>query len=142
MKQAIKQIIIAVSSLLILTSCMGQGQQSKDTFSVVGGKWIVCADTTLKNNHDCTNPYSGFEFMQGGTYKEYPRTVTDPKKPILTGKWMLNKNEFTLDQDDTPGVLELPKTYMIVWIDRNHFYSNNKDGKGGPNMFVYFQRVP
>ena len=142
MKQAIKQSLFAIAGLLIFNIGFGQAHQSQDSFSVVGGKWIVCADTTLKTNQECTNPYSGFEFNSDGTYKEYPRTVSDPKKPILTGKWMLNKSEFTIDQDDSPGTMELPKTYMIVWKDRNHFYSSNKDGKGGPGMFVYFQRVP
>ncbi|MES2647995.1 MAG: hypothetical protein V4717_14045 [Bacteroidota bacterium] len=139
MKQVLIQFSIAVASLLVLTSCFGQ---SKDTFSVTGGKWVVCADTSLKNGYECTNPYSGFEFMQDGTYKEYPRTVTDPKQPILSGKWTLNNNVFTIDQDDVPGTKELPKTYNITWVDRNHFYSSNKDGQPGPAMFVYFQRMP
>jgi hypothetical protein len=139
MKQFLKQSIIALASLLTLSSCFGQ---SKDSFTVVGGKWIVCADTSLKTGYECANPYSGFEFMQDGSYKEYPRTVTDPKQPILTGKWMLGNNVFTLDQDDVPGTKELPKTYNITWVDKNHFYSSNKEGQSGPPMFVYFQRMP
>ena len=80
--------------------------------------------------------------MKDGSYKEYPRVAADPNKPILKGRWMLDKNEFTIDQDDEPGTKELPKTYLVTWVDKNHFYSSNKDGKAGPNMIVYFQRVP
>ena len=132
--------------LFFLTGLMNaactQSPSSKDNFTVVGGKWIVCADTTLKKDFNCMEPYTGFEFFAGGIYREYPKTLTDPNKKFLQGKWTLNNNEFTIDQDDEPGTMEMPKTFIIVWSDKNRFYSNNKDGKAGPPIYVYFQRVP
>ena len=137
----LKTILFLLLSTTLIYEAGAQSPAGKDSFTVVGGKWIVCADTTLKTNYECTNPYSGFEFLDSGVYREYPKTLTDPSKKYLQGKWTLSKNEFTLDQDDEPGTMEMPRTYYIVWVDSNHFYSNNKDGKAGPPMFVYFQRV-
>ncbi|CAN5542231.1 hypothetical protein BH10BAC3_BH10BAC3_12790 [soil metagenome] len=105
-----KKNFVTIAGLLVLGACNGQTNPNKDRFSGVGGKWIVCVDTGLVKNYQCTKPYSGFEFMKDGSYKEYTRNVTDPNKPILKDKWTLNKNEFTIDQDDVPGTMELPKT--------------------------------
>ena len=140
MKNAIIKFLAVAIGLVFFNSAFAQ--PAKDTFSVVGGKWVVCADTALVKNYDCTTPYSGFEFFKDGRYKEYPKTITDPGKQFLQGAWTLNKNVFTIDQDDEPGTKELPKSYDIVWVDKNHFYSSNKEGELGPKMFVYFQRVP
>ena len=142
MKKLLKSPLLFLLFTVLLEVACAQSPVPKDSFSVVGGKWIVCADTTLNKEYNCTAPYSGFEFLAGGVYREYPKTLADPNKKFLQGKWTLNKNEFTLDQDDEPGTLEMPKTYLIVWSDKNHFISSNKDGKAGPPMYIYFQRIP
>ena len=142
MKKLLKSTLLLLLSTVFVGAVFAQTALPKDNFTVVGGKWIVCADTSLKTDFNCTDPYSGFEFLAGGVYREYPKTLTDPNKKFLQGKWILNKNEFTIDQDDEPGILEMPKTFLIVWTDKNHFISSNKDGKAGPPMYIYFQRIP
>lgn len=134
-------ILLMPAFLLLANGLQAQQPAVKDSFSVTGGKWITCVDTTLSKNYVCVNPYTGFEFLPGGVYREYPKTMTDPTKKYLQGKWNLNKNEFTLDQDDEPGTKEMPKTYLVMWTDKDHFYASNKDGKAGPPVYVYFQRV-
>jgi hypothetical protein len=141
MKNAIKSTFATLLTLSMVSVAFAQTKQSIDTFSVVGGKWVVCADTILISKYECSNPYSGFEFLKDGRYKEYPKTMTDPTKQFLQGSWTLSGNTFTIDQDDEPGTKELPKTYTIVWVDKNRFYTNNKVGDVGPQMFVYFQRL-
>jgi hypothetical protein len=51
---------------------------------------------------------------------------------------MLNKNECTLDMDDEMDALETPRTFLIVWIDKNHFYSTGKDDKAGRSAVCLF----
>jgi hypothetical protein len=140
MKNKVSIAVVLLLSTSFLNTAMAQ-TGNNDSFTVVGGKWIVCADTTLKKNYDCQAPYTGFEFLSNGTYREYPKAISDPSKSYLAGKWTLNKNEFTIDQYDEPGTMELPKTYMVVWTDKDHFYASNKDGKAGLPMYVYYQRI-
>jgi hypothetical protein len=142
MKKMLKTSLLLLLSTAFIMSAKAQSTSVNDSFTVAGGKWVVCADTVLKKDFNCTEPYTGFEFLAGGIYREYPKAPTDPNKKFLQGKWMLNKNELTIDQDDEPGTMELPRTFLIVWSDKNHFYSSNKDGKAGPPMYVYFQRLP
>ena len=142
MKNKVKQALAAVVTLFMVNMAAAQVSPAKDTFSVAGGKWVVCADTILISKYECSNPYSGFEFFKDGRYREYPKTMTDPTKQFLQGSWTLIGNTFTIDQDDEPGTKELPKTYTIVWVDKSRFYTNNKVGDVGPQMFVYFQRLP
>jgi hypothetical protein len=142
MKKIVTPSLLVLLSIAFIYSAKAQSPPGTDSFTVAGGKWIVCADTTLKKEFNCTEPYTGFEFLAGGIYREYPKTPTDPNKKFLQGKWSLNKNELTIDQDDEPGTMEIPKTFLINWSDKNHFYSNNKEGKQGPQLYVYFQRLP
>ena len=80
MKNAIKSTFATLLTLSMISVAFAQTKQSTDTFSVVGGKWVVCADTILVPKYDCANPYSGFEFFKEGRYKEYPKTMTAPTK--------------------------------------------------------------
>lgn len=142
MKNEVLKLVVALSSLLIIGEACAQKKPAVDSFSVAGGKWVVCADTIVVVNYHCTKPYTGFEFFKNGRYKEYPRVPADPNKEVLEGNWTLADNEFTLDQDDDEATKEFPKTYNIVWINSNRFYANSKVGIAGPKMIVYFQRMP
>lgn len=129
-----------VAGISFYTAATAQST-SKDTLSITDGKWVICTDTSFVEKFICAKPTSGLEFSPDGRYKEYPKTQTDPNKPFLEGSWTLKGKTLTLDQDDTPGTKEFPRTYTITWVDKNRFYSTDKEGKAGPQLYVYFQRL-
>ncbi|GAL87110.1 hypothetical protein MYP_4340 [Sporocytophaga myxococcoides] len=57
------------------------------------------------------------------------------------GKWSLTDKQLTLDFDDTDSRKPRPYTNPIFWVNNDLFYLKGREGKNGPIVYPYFQRV-
>ena len=103
---------------------------------------MVCADTAFSKDYDCNKGYTSYEFFENGTYKENRQAVYGGKKySYLSGKWKLNGNSLTIDEDDDQYHKVHARIYDIIWLDNDRFYKTGHEGPGGPIVYTYFHRT-
>ena len=128
--------------LIVFLSFFAQGQDTILIYNLTGGKWTVCADMKFFKEYQCDKGYRSYKFFKHGTFKENKQTIyMVKKKRYVKGKWTLEGNTLTIDEDDDKYHKVFPNVYNIIWLDSNRFYTTGQEGPGGPTVYTYFQRT-
>ena len=107
-----------------------------DSLDVTQGKWILCTNTiAFSADYQCIDGWTTYEFDDSGNFIESQGHLS------WEGVYQFSENSLTLDRDD-PDNGEYPEIkYEIIWINSDRFYSIGQEGKKGPVVYTYFERI-
>jgi hypothetical protein len=107
-----------------------------DTLDITNGKWTLCSNTAeFSTDYKCINGWTTYEFDYSGNFIESQGPLS------WQGVYQFSGNSLTLDRDD-PKNGEYPEIkYDIIWINSDRFYSIGQEGKKGPVVYTYFERI-
>ncbi len=135
--KAYKLIVIFILFVTLLSA------QNRDSLAKqLNGKWTACTSLELLDNKPCGNPYTTYIFDQNGTYRENREMINNGKKQsYVHGKWKVEGNIFTIDEDDAKNYKAEPFVNPMIWVSKNRFYIYGTEGPHGPMVYTYFDRV-
>jgi hypothetical protein len=132
--------VLILFSIFLIQVLFGQ---NKDSLSKqLAGKWTACISMELLDNKPCKSPYTTYQFDINGTYRQNREAINEGKKQsYVHGKWKLEGNAFTIDENDTKNGKSEPFVSPMVWVNKNRFYIYGTEGPGGPVVYTYFDRI-
>jgi hypothetical protein len=134
--------ILRLISFFILSVTIMKGQKQDSLSKQLGGKWSACTSMVILDDKSCQNSYTSYVFNNNGTYRENREIViSGNKQPYVSGKWKIEGNIFTIDEDDKRNYKAEPFVNPMIWVNRNRFYIYGTEGPGGPIVYTYFDRV-
>lgn len=143
----IKEILFEISKVLyvaplIFIYSVTCGQDSINIRnSLIIGKWTQCHDRNLNKLYKCDSINYIYVFKLDNTYTEQQEFPSTHESYFMTGKWSLDGSILTIDRDDTESTKFYPIIKKIKWVNDDFFYFTGREGKRGPIIYTYYQRI-
>lgn len=113
----------------------------EDKSKIITGSWKECHDLKFDPHFNCNKESIIYVFNSDFTYSEKQNFPGDGIITTKIGKWSLTDKQLTLDLEDIDNRKSCPFTNPIFWVNNDLFYLKGREGKNGPIVYTYFQRV-
>ena len=140
--KVLKLPLIAAAFLLASQFGLAQGNKVNDAGILLDGTWNSCVTNKYSREFSCVESKNKYEFFDDGTYSETrKKNIEGSLLTTVMGTWSLSGNVLTLKENDSESHKPQSRVKKIKWLNNNLFYFWGREGKHGPKMYTYFQRV-
>ncbi len=135
-------IWILVVCFTLCSNCLHVFGQvtNEDKSKFIIGSWKECHSLKFDPHFNCEKNII-YVFNSDYTYSEIQNFPEDKINTTKYGKWGLTNKHLTLDLDDIENHKFPPFTDPIFWINNDLFYLKGREGKDGPIVYTYFQKI-
>lgn len=136
-------ISLLVTCFMHCSNCFYAIGQStiEDKTKLISGTWKECQDLKFDPHFNCNKETIIYIFNSDFTYSEKQNFPEEKINTTKYGKWSLVNKQLTLDLDDIENHKFRPFTNPVFWINNDLFYLKGREGKDGPIVYTYFQRI-